>query len=148
MFVVAMSEGLQKATNNECSRYSSEGVSMQKCKIVKADLSHIAKLCQEKAVLQRCFYFIYISAILYTFQNDLLTLSTYYVEQGLCNGWVSICRSVPYIRAASGRFAAELPVGRRYRSIAGAQQQWHCSKFGQCNFYSCCGRLITHYVDW
>jgi len=53
-------------------------------------------------------------------RSPLLTLPTYYAEQGLCNGWVSVRPSVPSVDSSSGGRAA----GRRYRSIAeGAQQQ-------------------------
>jgi len=51
---------------------------------------------------------------------SLLTLSAEYAQQGLCNGWASIRPSVrlSHRLTVAGGFAAEHPVGRRYRSIA------------------------------
>ena len=48
---------------------------------------------------------------------------TQYAEKGLRNGQESVRPSVPSIDSSSGGFAAERPVGRRYRSIAGAGAQ-------------------------
>jgi len=54
---------------------------------------------------------------------SLLTLPAEYAEQGLCNGLASVRPSVCLSHrltaaTAGGGFAAEHPVGRRYRSIA------------------------------
>jgi len=54
---------------------------------------------------------------------SLVDNAALYVEQGLCNGRASVCLSVclshrEMAATTAGGFAAERPVGRRYRSIA------------------------------
>jgi len=70
MYVVAVSEGVQKVTEKACWQDSMEDVLMQK---QKDDRSHLAKLCKEKAKIQTYASFICISAVLFACLNIIFT---------------------------------------------------------------------------